>query len=170
VVDILLLQTVSIAIASAGVFLAAVYYIFQLRHQSKVRQADIVMRLYSTYSSNEFREALIKVMNLQFKDYEDYVKKYGPWFSDEPAHKAMAMVAMFFDGAGVLLYKKLIDKSLIYDLFSAAIRVFWEKMKPVMLGLRRESNDPKVFEWYEYLYNENKKRGQKLQQRGVRNG
>jgi hypothetical protein len=95
------------------------------------------------------------------------VKKYGPWFSDEPAHKAMAMVAMFFDGVGVLLYKKLIDKSLIYDLFSTAIRVFWEKMKPVMLGLRRESNDPKVFEWFEYLYNEMKKREQKLQQSKV---
>jgi cytochrome c oxidase assembly factor CtaG len=151
-------QTVSIVIASASVVAGIIYYSFQVRHQTKVRQTDTVMRLYSTYSSNEFREALIKVMSLQFEDYEDYVKKYGPWFSDEPAHKAMAMVAMFFDGVGVLLYKKLIDQSLIYDLFSTAIRVFWEKMKPVMLGLRRESNDPKVFEWFEYLYNEMKRR------------
>jgi hypothetical protein len=68
VVDI---QTVSIVIASASVVAGVVYYALQLGHQTKIRQTDLVMRLYSTYGSNEFREALIKVMNLQFKDYED---------------------------------------------------------------------------------------------------
>ena len=45
VVDIMLLQTISIAIASAGVFLAAIYYIFQIRHQDKMRHLDLFMRL-----------------------------------------------------------------------------------------------------------------------------
>jgi len=153
-------QTVSIVIASASVVAGIIYYSFQVRHQTKVRQTDLVMRLYSTYGSNEFREALIKVMSLQFEDYEDYVKKYGPWFSDEPAHKAMAMVAMYFEGIGILLYRKLIDTSLAYDLFCTPSRIFWEKMKPVMLGLRREAKDLSVFCWFEYLYNELKKREQ----------
>jgi len=153
-------------IAAIGVIVGVVFTAFQLRDLVKTRHTELIMKLYSDYRSNEFREALIKVMNLQFEEYDDYVKKYGPWFSDEPAHKAIANVAMFFDGAGVLLYKKLIDKSLMYDLFSTAIRVFSEKTKPVMLGLRREYNDPHVFEWFEYLYNEMKKREQK----GVKNG
>jgi hypothetical protein len=41
-------QTISIAIASAGVFAAAIYYIFQIRHQDKMRHLDLFMRLYST--------------------------------------------------------------------------------------------------------------------------
>jgi hypothetical protein len=64
VVDILLLQTVSIAIASAGVFVAAVYYILQIRHQTKIRQTDLVIRLYSTYGSKEFQEAWATVREL----------------------------------------------------------------------------------------------------------
>jgi len=40
-------QTVSIAVASAGVFAAAIYYILQLKHQSKVRQTDLLVRLFS---------------------------------------------------------------------------------------------------------------------------
>jgi len=155
------IQTVSIAIASASVVAGVVYYALQIRHQNRMRQTDLIMRLYSDYRSNEFREALIKVMNLQFEDYEDYVKKYGPWFSDESAHKAMAMVAMYFEGIGILLYKKLIDISLAYDLFCTPTRLFWPKMKPVMLGLRREASDPSVFVWFEYLYNEMKKREQR---------
>jgi len=160
------IQTISIAIASASVVAGVIYYSLQIRHQAKTRQTDLIMRLYSDYRSNEFREAIITVMNLQFEDYDDYVEKYGQWFSDKPAHKAMANMAMFFDGAGVLLYKKLIDKSLIYDLFSTAIRVFWEKMKPVMIGLRRDYNDSHVFEWFEYLYNEM----EKIEQAGVKSG
>jgi len=156
--------TLSIIVAAASVVAGVIYYSFQFRHQTKMRQTDLIMRLYSTYGSNEFREALIKVMNLQFEDFEDYVKKYGPWFSDKPAHKAMAMVGMFFEGIGVLLYKKLIDTSLTYDLFCTPIRLCWEKMKPVLLGLRRQYNDRTIFEHFEYLYNEMKKREQTPQQ------
>ena len=112
------------------------------------------MRLYSTYGSNEFREAIMKVMNLQFEDYKDYVEKYGSWFSDEPAHKAMAMVGMLFEGLGLLLHEKLIDTNFTFRLFSGIIRLFWEKFKPLAEDLRKEFNDPTVFEWCEYLYNE----------------
>jgi len=156
------IPTLTIIVAGASVVAGVIYYSFQIRHQTKIRQTDLVMRLYSTYGSNEFREALIKVMNLQFKNYEDYVKKYGPWFSDEPAHKAMAMVAMYFEGIGILLYKKLIDINLTYDLFSTPIRLCWEKFKPVPDGLRKQYNDPTIFEHFEYLYNEMKKREQQL--------
>jgi len=160
------MSTVSIVVASSGVFAAAIYYISQIRHQTRVRQTELIMRLYSDYRSNEFREALIKVANLQFEDYEDYVKKYGPWFSDEPAHKAMVMVAMYFEGIGILLHRKLIDTNLAYDLFNTPITLFWEKMKPVMLGLRRQANDPKVWVWFEYLYNEMLKRKQQQAKMG----
>ncbi|MEM2118075.1 MAG: hypothetical protein QW386_03540 [Candidatus Bathyarchaeia archaeon] len=152
------IQTISIVLASASVITGVVYYAFQIRHQARIRKTDLIMKLYSDYRSNEFREALIKVVNLQFEDYEDYVKKYGSWFSDEPAHKAMAMVAMFFEGIGILLRRKLIDVGLASALFGTSIMLFWEKMKPVMLGLRKQANDPKVWEGFEDLYNEILKR------------
>jgi len=160
------IPTISIVIATSSVVAGVIYYSFQVRHQTRTRDTDLVMRLYSTYGSNEFREALIKVMNLQFKDYEDYVKKYGPWFSDKPAHKAMAMVGMYFEGVGVLLHKKLIDSSLTYDLLSTPVRLCWEKLKPVVEGLRKQFNDQTIFEHFEYLFNEMQKR----EQRGGRIG
>ena len=43
------IQTISIAIASAGVFLAAIYYTIQIRHQTKMRHTDLVVRLYSAW-------------------------------------------------------------------------------------------------------------------------
>jgi hypothetical protein len=153
-VDILLLQTVSIAIASAGVFAAAIYYIIQIRHQTKVRQTDLVVRLYSIYGSKEFQEAWATVREFEFKDYDDFMKKYG-WSA------AMSEVGLFFEGVGVLLHKKLVDISMVDDLFTGPIKMTWEKMKPIIEGHRKQKKYPQFYEWLEYLYNEMQKREQK---------
>jgi len=59
------------------------------------------------------------------------VKKYGPFGRFE----AVSEVCMFFEGIGVLLHRKLIDISLIDDLFSPiSIKIIWEKMKLVVEG------------------------------------
>ncbi len=57
VVDILLLQTVSLGVASATIVIGIIYYILQLRHQSKVRQTDLLLRIYSTFGTEEFQRA-----------------------------------------------------------------------------------------------------------------
>jgi len=160
------ISTVSIVIASAGVFAAAVYYILQIRHQTRMRQTDLVMRLYSTYSSKEFWEAMNKFMTMEFKDYNDYKKKYASpaGFPEKPESIAFATVSVFFHAVGILLYMKLIDINLAARLFPTTPIYTWEKMKPLVEGLRKERH-PQLYAEYEYLYNEMKKREQKLQQK-----
>jgi len=158
VVDV---QTVSIAIASAGVFLAAIYYIFQLRHQSKMRQTDLVIRLSADMKSREMLQALIDVMVGEFKDYGDFVQKYGMPFSKNEVPMSFLMIGNFFEQLGVLFRNRLIDASLIVQLFP--IFIAWQKMKPLVEGIRKEYHSFKYYEWFEYLYSEMKKREQKPQ-------
>jgi len=158
VVDI---QTVSVMLASASVIVGVIYYALQLRHQNRMRQTDLVMRLYLLWDSKEFRDMLMEVHNLQFKDYEDFVKKYGPWLSKGPAQTAITVVASYYLRVGFLLYKKIIDIDFIYNLIGfLPIKLYWEKTKPVTIGLREQYNDPRIFGWVEYLYDEMKKREQ----------
>jgi hypothetical protein len=159
VVDI---QTVSIAIASASVVAGVVYYALQLRHQNKVRQTDLVIRLSSDIRRKEFLEAVMGVYEAEFKDYGDFVKKYGTPFSRNRVPLSFLMVGNFFEQLGILLRNRLIDDYLISQLFPTS--VMWEKMKPVVEGIRKEYHGPQYYEWFEYLYNEMKKREQKLQQ------
>ena len=158
------IQTVSIAIASAGVFLAAVYYIFQLRHQSKVRQTDLLLRIYSTFGSEEFGKAITRTFNMQFKDYNDFVKKYSSptGFADTPESLALGTVNIMFEEIGVLLHRKLVDRALVDDLFGYLAIIVWEKIKPIVEGWRKMT--PRTLQQFEYLYNELKKR----EQRGAR--
>jgi len=153
-------QTVSITIASASVTLAAIYYMWQIRHQNKVRQTDLLMRLYSALYSEEFTEALTRFLTADFKNYDDFVEKYGPSIpSDNPVQIAYQMVMSYFEAVGELLHKKLIDIKTVEDLFH--VQLYWEKVEPLMKDIRKQLNSPKLFEWFEYLYNEMKKREQR---------
>jgi len=164
------IQTVPIAIASASVVVGVIYYAFQVRHQTKIRQTDLVMRLYSTMGSKEFLETMGEVFALQYKDFEDYEKKYGSWLSKGPTQLAIFEVAVYFQGVGLLLFRKIIDIGFTYNLLGfSTVKVCWEKTKPVIVGLREQFNDPTFCVWFEYLYDEMKKREQQLQ-RGVKSG
>ncbi len=152
------IQTVSIAIASAGVFLAAIYYVFQIRHQNKLRQTDIIMRLHSFYNSEMFQKAVTITFATDYRDYDDFVKKYGSP-SQNDVIISSRMVGGFFEGLGVLVSEKLLDINLVQKLFT--VEGFWEKAEPIVKGMRKQLDMPALYEWFEYLYNEVKKREQR---------
>jgi hypothetical protein len=149
------IQTVSIAIASASVLVAATYYVLQIRHQTKLRQTDLVMRLYSTFGSKEFQDAWTRIESIEFKNYDEYVKKYGSG--------DYVQCATFFEGIGVLLKKKLIDINLVDALFGIPLVYMYERMKPLIEGNREQFHNQRVFEYFEYVHNEMVKREQKPQ-------
>lgn len=149
-------QTVSIAVASAGVFLAAIYYILQIRYQKKMRQSDLVLRLYATFGSNEFQERWTEFIKGEYKDYNDFAKKYRIRSNPSPES------CWLFEALGVLLKNKLIDINLVDDLFTGPSKWFWEKLKPIAEDTRKTFNYPQYAEHIEYLYNEMKKREQQL--------
>jgi len=149
------IQTISIVIASAGVLVAAIYYVLQIRHQNRMRQTDLVMKLYVQFSSLEFQKLWEEILKREAKDFDDYRHKYGTaelWSAD-----------LFFEGIGILLKRKLIDIELVDDMFTTPIKWTWLKIKDIVLEARKVRNQPEIVEWFEYLYNEMKKREQKLQ-------
>jgi len=152
------IQTVSIAIASASVVLAAIYYVFQVRHQTKIRQTDLLTRLYSIMVSKDWLEAWQKVQSREALNYGDYLEKYGFVELNE--------IFVFLDQLGRLMKKGLIDIELI-PLTYGQVSATWEKIKPVLEGSRKRYNAPKHGEYAEYLCSELKKMEQKLEQKSV---
>ena len=178
VVDI---QTVSIAIASAGVLVGVVYYILDMRHQNKVRKMDLFIRLWEYGTTDEFMGAMEKINGLQFKDYKDYVAKYGSFLSENPMQRALWRVFNYFGLLGILVDAKLIDiESVVHITGFRTPEVLYEKLKPIISGLRRDWNEPYLMQDFEYICIELakkkpqtmemwKKREQRLQE-SVKNG
>ena len=141
------IQTVSIAIASAGVFLAAIYYILQLRHQTRMRQTDLVIRLSSFWDNKDVAEAMVRIIATDFKDPNELVKTISS--------PTLVMIANFYERVGALRKRRLVDADLIYDV--VLVTPVWEKMKPFVDYCRQTYNMPQLFEYFEYLSDEQRK-------------
>ena len=153
---------ISAIVAAAGVLVGVVLTVIELRNLVKQRKSDLLMRLHLAFSTKEMVEAAQEYMSTEYKDYEDFVEKYGSPFAKGQVQTVFLMIGNFFEGIGVLLKNKLVEIELVTELFS--VEILWLKWKPVVEGLRRQTNSPQHYEWFEYLYNEVKKRQQKLQQ------
>jgi hypothetical protein len=112
------------------------------------------MKLYSRYGSEGFQKSLDKLRQRDLKD-PDYFKKYGL--------AELVTVGTFFEGIGILLRRKLVDIGLVDDLFTASLKMAWDLIKDSIVEARKEYDQPTIFEWFEYLYNEMNKRELKLQ-------
>ncbi len=158
------IQTVSIAVASVGVFLAAIYYILAIRHQSRLRQTESVIRLSPWFNMNarEMQEAVTQVCSIEYKNNKDYVERY----SKKPENTTLKILGNYFEGIGILVYRKLVKAEIVYDFWGGIIQSSWEKIQPLVADMRKDSGDSNMFRFWEYLYNEMKKR----EQEGAKSG
>jgi hypothetical protein len=156
VVDI---QTVSILIVSAGVLAGVIYYILDIRHQSRLRQTESVIRLSPWFNMNaeEVQEAITQVCSIKYKNYDDYLEKY----SEKPEQMKLKILGNYFEGMGILVYRKLVKTDIVYDFWGDLIQSSWEKIKPLIADMRKDSGDANMFRFWEYLYNEMQKREQR---------
>ena len=150
---------ISAILAAAGVLVGATWYILDMRNQAKTRQTDLVMRLYATFSSNEFQDAWTKVRKRSREfDVIDDIQE----FDEKVGLREFNQVGLFFEGVGILLKRKIVDGTMIEDLFGGAIARTWENVKTGVTKARQQLNDPTIYYYFEYLFDEMKNREQKL--------
>ena len=149
---------ISAVVAAAGVLVGVVYYVFDMRNQTKLRQTDLIMRIYATFESIEFQTAILRTTDLKFtRNREDY-EKFGP-----DAKAAFNSINLFFEGLGILVKRKLINMDMVDDLASTDIIWIWERHRPTIEGAREYLRRPQIYEYFEYLYDEMKKREQRME-------
>lgn len=154
-------STVSIVIASAGVLGAVIYYILDIRHESRLRQTESVIRLspWFTMNAREVQEAIAQVCSLEYENYDDYLAKY----SEKPEHVTLKVLGNYFEGIGILVHRKLVEPGIVFDFWGDIIQSLWEKIKPLIVDMRKDSGDLNMFEHWEFLYEKIKKKKQNPQ-------
>ena len=168
-IDVLAIQMISVVVAAISVVIGVINSILMSRRAAKTaqttletRQAQFFMQIFDHFNEPEFYNKLADFLTWNWKDYDDFIKKYGPE-TNPKAWYSSGSIASFFEGIGVLVYQNLIDVDLVGELMSRHVIRFWEKMKPISKEMRRRFNLPKIDEKTEYLYNEMLKREQRLQ-------
>ena len=88
------IQAFSIANASAGVLAGVIYYILEIRHQSRLRQTESVIRLSPFFNMNarEMQEAITQVCSIEYENYDDYLERY----SGKPENTMLKILGNYF--------------------------------------------------------------------------
>ena len=118
------IQTVSIAIASASVVAGIVYYAFQVRHQTRLREMDLILRLDAKWMDN-IEQCWQVIRKTEFKNFDDY---------EDKCPLEVAQVAGFFESLGLLLRRGLVDIDIVSGLF--IMGSYWQKLKLWVEGKR----------------------------------
>ena len=91
---------ISAMVAAAGILVGVVYYILDIRYQARTRQTDLVIRLASDMRSAEVVAAFADLYGAEFKDYDEFVKKYGMPFSKNEVPMSLIMIGNYFEAWG----------------------------------------------------------------------
>jgi hypothetical protein len=156
---------VSAIVAAAGVVVTAASIIVQNRKAEKTRRTELMMQLFGPLRDFEFIRQWVDVMDTwEWKDYDDFKKKY---FENPNEYAKFIYVTSFYNTVGLLLKTKMIDYETISRWHPEATLWLWEKIGPMiqegekrMIASGRWHMKYKPEEWFEYLYNEMKKREQ----------
>ena len=118
------------------------------------RNAQLLMGIYDKYTETELMKQQVEILNSDWKDIEDFWNRYGPQTNPE-FYSKFGRLAYYFDGIGVLLKRRLVDKDAIYDLMGVYILQYWNNYYgPLMSGLRERWNNPDAYKQFEYLATE----------------
>ncbi len=154
------IPSISAIIAAIGVIVGVVLAILELRNIARTRQMQLVMNIYSLFTRREYIDAMEKIRTRDFRDFEGYVKQHG--ITD------LIQVSALYEGLGFLLHRGFIDIDTVRELLSESTKMAWEKIKPMIEDSRRQLSQRKsgeyvpIYQWWEHLYKELKKREQQL--------
>jgi hypothetical protein len=154
-------STVTIVIASIGLLTGVIYYILDIKHRSRLRQTESLIKLSPWFNmdAKEMQEAITLICSIEYKDYNDYLEKY----SGKPESLAVKIVGNYFEGVGILVSRKLVEADLVYDFWGDLIQSSWEAIEQIVNDMRKDCGDPNMFLFWEKLYHEMRKRRDRTQ-------
>jgi hypothetical protein len=159
-VDLAEIQAAYYMVAATGVLVAAFYYVYNMRTNQRMmkatqdsRKAEVTNNILRNLLSLDSWKAFFDVMNLEWKDFEDFTKKYDSLVSPDLAAKRLFYLSTL-ENVGYLLKMKIIDAETVYEVGGIQAVWFYTKMKPVIEGYRKISWGRERFKNVDYLAGE----------------
>ena len=159
-VDLTLLQSVSYIAGSVGVFVAAIFYVLNLRISQRnmrqtldTRQFQLLMQLSEFITTKEGCKNYLEFISMEWKDYDDFEKKYGS-DANPDSYALRETISGWLNKAGLLLRNGMIDKELLYDYYGFVPIGLWNKYSEIIHIQRELYATPELYRHWEYLYDE----------------
>jgi len=146
------IQTVSIAAASAGVLVAAIYYMLTLRYNVKARQMELCRLITSDLGSEQGCQRYAMMMNMEWKDYEDFREKHG--YSNPEMFGKWVSEWLGWENMGALIRSKVVTAENLYATGGVGPILAWEKFKDIIQSRRDAVWGQDLYVNFEFLAQE----------------
>lgn len=156
---------------SLGVFVAAIYYTFNMRATLQARQEankaqqqqqareemnkkiQLTNTMLQTLCRLETQQISGELLNYTWTDPQDFLKKYDSSVNPDSFAKRMALFSIF-ETLGYLIKQGVIDQELIYINGGNSAIFLWTKFKPILEEYRRIAYGSDMFAYFEYFAGE----------------
>ena len=147
------IQTVYYMIAATGVLVAAIYYIINLRYTLKAREMETCKYLTTQMTSDPAMQSYsILMKQLDWKDHEDFMEKYG--YSNPEMFGKWASWFFLADTLGYLIKNHLVRAETIYDLGGWGFIRLWERYSGFITSRRETTHGKDYFTGFEFFAKE----------------
>ena len=149
-------------LAALGVMIGLILTILELRQLIAQRKMEMMMSIVPWFKmdNKEISDSVSLVVTTEYKDYDDFVTKYGdPFSASGPVPRAFQNMSGFWDGLGLLYRKRIVDRALVKEFYQFAVPFEWEKVNTIILGMREKYHEPGLYDEFEYLAGEMRKEG-----------
>jgi hypothetical protein len=144
---------ISAVVAAVGVLVGVAYYILDLRHNTKAKEMELSRMIISDFNSEQGAQRWATIMNLEWKDYDDFMKKYSSRSNPEMFSTWASQFAAW-DNIGFLIKRKVVKAETLYELGAWAAIQAWEKYKDIVQHLRDEQAHQDSWRNVEFLAQE----------------
>ena len=159
-VDLALLQSISYMAGAIGVCIAAIFYILNLRISQRnmrqtleTRKLQFVTSITSQLISEEGHRRYFELLNMEWKDYDDFERKYGSDYNLDNAAKRLN-VWKTYNTLGMLVREKLIEPEVIYKIDGVNSCFLWSKFRDVIAEWVRRYGGEDMLSDFEFLNDE----------------
>ncbi|MCX6655282.1 MAG: hypothetical protein NTY03_09200 [Candidatus Bathyarchaeota archaeon] len=141
-------------VAATGVLVAAAYYVLNMRATLETRRLGLMDSIATRVASRDGFRDYFELLRYEWKDYEDFERKYGSENNVDGAGKRYAAWNSF-NSIGALLRKGILDaKELHTTGVGGAAPFLWGKYKPVIEEVRKRYMGDGFMRDFEYLSGE----------------
>jgi hypothetical protein len=159
-VDIALLQSISYMAGALGVCIAAIFYVLNLRISQRnmrqtleTRKLQFVTSITSQLLSEEGQRRYGELLNMEWKDYDDFERKYGSDYNLDNYAKRMN-VWKTYNTLGMLVREKLIEPEVLYMINDVNPCFMWSKFKDIIVEQRKRYGVKETLSDFEFLNDE----------------
>jgi len=166
-VNLALLQSISYIAGALGVCIAAIFYILNLRISQKnqeisqrnmkttleTRKLQFVTSITNQLLSEEGQKRFGELLNMEWRDYDDFEKKYGSDYNLDNYAKKMS-VWNTYNTLGMLVREKLIEPEVLYSITGTNPIFMWSKFKDLIAESQERYGGGDTLSDFKFLSNE----------------